>query len=188
MELRNLPVRFPSPIIIDTLGDGFDLTHSSGGVDFDINGIPRTTAFAWTTAGSDDAWFASRPQWHGRIGDGAELFGNFTPQPSSPTPNGFIALAAFISPPTAATAMAGYRIATQSSRRCDCGRTRTTTASVSRASFILWRRSTLWRSSLITGIQDDDRHGNCFLYRAKVYDAQGRIWNDGLDVFLLNQS
>jgi hypothetical protein len=80
-----------SPIIIDTVGEGFHLTSASEGVSFDISGTGHPVQIAWTSAGSRNA-FLALPGADGLVHNGKQLFGNFTPQPQSPNPNGFLAL------------------------------------------------------------------------------------------------
>lgn len=87
----------PSPIILDLNGRGFDLTNAACGVLFDITGSGNPVQVAWTALGADNA-FLALPGPDGMVHNGKQLFGNYTPQPPSDDPNGFLALAVYDQP------------------------------------------------------------------------------------------
>lgn len=87
-----------SPIIIDTVGEGFKLTNVANGVRFDIQGDNKPVRVAWTAADSNNAFLAIDNNGDGKITSGKELFGNWSPQEPSDNPNGFAALGEYDKP------------------------------------------------------------------------------------------
>lgn len=87
-----------SPILVSWEGNRIELTAAENGVYFDLDGDGTLRRIAWTAPGSGAAFLVLDRNANGWIDDGTELFGNFTSQPPSFNPNGFLALAVFDDP------------------------------------------------------------------------------------------
>jgi hypothetical protein len=177
-----------TPILLDVNGDGFALTDAPGGVRFDLDGDGAPELISWTAASADDAFLVLDRNADGKIDNGAELFGNVTPQPPSNEPNGFLALSLYDRP--------------------DYGGNADRQINRDDAVFQFLR---LWQDANHNGLSEPgelrglaasgvvaisveykeskraDEFGNQFRYRAKVYDARHEQMNRwAWDVFFVH--
>jgi hypothetical protein len=173
---------------LDIDGHGYDLTDAQGGVLFDFLGNGKKIQMSWTAAGSTNALLALDRNGNGAIDNGAELFGNVTPQPPcAGGRNGWNSLAVYDTPEYGGNG-----------------------DGIIDAQDAVWGKLLLWQDLNHDGIAQpnelfslpalgvkaislkyvytpsEDRYGNRFRYKAQVYGTKdsslGRV---AYDVFFL---
>lgn len=175
-----------SPIMIDTLEQGFHLTDLEHGVRFRETQEGHLMQMSWTDQSYSNGWLALDRDHNGTIDSLQELFGNFTPQPPSENPNGYDALAVYDDPANGGN---GNGV-------IDPGDS-------------IWPDLRIWIDANHNGVSEPnelhtldelsiskvgisytetqwvDQYGNRFRYRGKIWDEQGNEKEATYDVFLL---
>ena len=162
-----------SPIVIDVNGDGFFMTDAGSGVVFNIlnDGVPLE--ISWTANRASNAFLVLDRNGNGMIDNGSELFGDLTPQPLTPKPNGFLALAEYDKLANGGNGdgridrrdaiFAALKLWQDSNHNgvCEPGELRAVSEFLS-AIDLAYKES-----------RRVDQYGNQFRYRAKVFDING---------------
>lgn len=178
-----------SPIVIDVVGNGFNLTNAANGVPFDIAGNGASQQVSWTSGDSDDAWLALDRNGNGRVDDGRELFGSSSPQSyvaGGEPKNGFRALAMFDKPEHGGNSdgqidlrdTVFFKLKLWQDRNHNGVSELEELQSLSESEIRVFELR--YRES-----KRQDEHGNWFRYRARVRDARGaQVGRWAWDVFL----
>jgi len=170
-----------SPVILDMAGNGYSLTDSDNGVEFDFDGDGWPEQTSWTRGDSDGAFLVLDRNGKGQIDNGGELFGDRTNQPACGERQGFHALASFDKP-----GLGGNQDGVVSPADEIFSRLRLWTDAnhdgVSQAaeSKTLAESGVAWIDLNAKEPRHRDRYGYQFRYRCKVQTSNGRRYAYGV--------